>query len=97
MKHPRAMHDLRGAASRPTRAGPLTEQKAYAALTGLAWERQRLLGQQESWQLRLSRITKRLAEIDVQVQRLRAQLPQTARGARPPLRRRSSAEIEFRY
>lgn len=97
MRQLRTIHDIRGGGSRSARPGPLTEPAAYATLTQLARERQRLLSQQESSRLRLGRISKRLAEIDGQVQRLSSQLPQIADKAGRPRRRRPVTEIEFRY
>ena len=86
MKRLRTAQDIRSAPRRSACQGPVTEQWAYGLLTGLARERQRLLGQQESWQRRLRQVTGRLAEIDAQAQRLHRQLPQTV-GRRQVLRR----------
>jgi hypothetical protein len=100
MKRLRTAQDIRSAPRRSVCHGPVTEQSeqwAYGLLTGLARERQRLLSQQVSWQRRLVRISRSLAEIEIQAERLHRQLPETA-GRRQVLRRSPPrAEIEFRY
>ena len=78
MKPIRTAQDIRGAPRRSAGQGPVTEQRAYGLLTGLARERQRLLSQQQSWQRRLVRISRSLAEIDAQAARLHGRLPATA-------------------
>ena len=82
MRPLRTAQDIRTAPKGSACRGPATEQWAYASLTRLARERQRLLSQQASWQRRLGRITRRLAEIDAQAERLHRQLPERAAGGR---------------
>lgn len=95
MRPLRTAQDIRTAPKGSACRGPATEQWAYASLTRLARERQRLLSQQASWQRRLGRITRRLAEIDAQAERLHRQLPERV-GRRQVLRRSPPrAEIEF--
>ena len=96
MKSPPTLRDIRGAASLATCPGPASEQKTYAQLTVLARERQRLLGQQESWHRRLRQIAGRLAEIDARSEQLRGQLPELTQGHQLP-GRRPRVEVEFRY
>ena len=67
---PRSVADARTARSLPPRAGAGAVPDAYAKLTQLAREKQRLLGEQDLWQRKLARITTRLAEIDHQMTRL---------------------------
>jgi hypothetical protein len=86
MRPLRTAQDIRTAPRRLACHGPFTEQRAYGLLTGLARERQRLLSQQQSWQRRLVRISRSLAEIDAQAARLHGRLPGTA-GGREVLRR----------
>jgi hypothetical protein len=86
MRPLRTAQDIRSAPRRSACRGPVTEQWAYGLLTGLAREKQRLIGQQESWQRRLGQVNRRLAEIEAQVQRLHRQLPETA-GRRQVARR----------
>ena len=78
MKPVRTAQDIRSAPRRSACPGPVTEQWAYGLLTGLAREKQRLIGQQESWQRRLGQVTARLAEIEAQAQRLHRRLPEAA-------------------
>lgn len=87
MKRLRTAQDIRSAPRRSPCPGMVTEQWAYGLLTGLARERQRLLGQQQSWQRRLRQVTRRLTEIDAQAQRLHRQLPETV--GRRQVQRRS--------
>ncbi len=96
MKRLRTAQDIRSAPRRSACQGLVTEQYAYALLTGLARERQRLLSQQESWQRRLVRIRRSLAEIDAQADRLHRQLPGTVGRPQVPRRRPTAGEIEFR-
>ena len=97
MRPLRTAQDIRTAPKGSACRGPATEQWAYASLTRLARERQRLLSQEASWQRRLGRITRRLAEIDAQSERLHRQLPERA-GRRQVLRRSPPrAEIGFPY
>jgi hypothetical protein len=96
MRNVRTLQDIRGAVTVPTCPGPATELKTYSRLTVLARERQRLIGQQESWQRRLRQITGRLTEIDAESERLRERLPENAGERRPP-RRKPRAGVEFRY
>lgn len=90
MKPVRTAQDIRSVPRRSACQGPVTEQWAYGLLTGLARERQRLIGQQESWQRRLRQVTRRLAEIEAQAQRLHRQLPQA--GGRRQVPRRSPSQ-----
>jgi small-conductance mechanosensitive channel len=97
MRPLRTAQDIRSAPRGLACRGPANEQWAYALLTRLARERQRLVTQQASWQRKLGHITRGLAEIDAQAERLQGQLPETA-GRRQVLRRSPpQAEIEFRY
>jgi hypothetical protein len=95
MRPLRTAQDIRTAPRRLACQGPVTEQRAYGLLTGLARERQRLLSQQESWQRRLVRIGRNLAEIDAQTARLHRRLPETTGRrqvlSRGPRRPRSSS------
>ena len=104
MRPLRTAQDIRTAPKGSACRGPATEQWAYASLTRLARERQRLLSQQASWQRRLGRITRRLAEIDAQAERLHRQLPErglaagsapqpTARDRVPLLTNRAENEV----
>jgi hypothetical protein len=86
MKPLRTAQDIRSAPTRLSCQGPVTEQRAYGLLTGLARERQRLLSQQETWQRRLVRISRSLAEIDAQTARLHRRLPETAGRRQVPRR-----------
>lgn len=87
---PRTVTDTRTARSLPARPGPASEQDAYALLTQLAREKQRLLGEQDLWRRKLQRITARLAEIDSRTQRLHRQAPRH----NPPTHWK---ETEFQY
>jgi chromosome segregation ATPase len=68
---PRTAQDIRPSRSVPARAGRDSEQASYARLSQLAKEKHHLLGEQEVWQRKLERITKRLCEIDEQMNALR--------------------------
>jgi hypothetical protein len=97
MRPLRTAQDIRSAPRGLACKGSANEQWAYALLTRLARERQRLLTQQASWQCKLGQITRSLAEIDAQTERLHRQLPETV-GRRQVLHRSPPrAEIEFRY
>jgi septal ring factor EnvC (AmiA/AmiB activator) len=71
---PRTAQDIRPSRSVPARAGRDSEQASYARLSQLAKEKHHLLGEQEVWQRKLERITKRLGEIDEQMNALRKQV-----------------------
>lgn len=94
---PRTVADVRTVRSMPARSGPGGEQDAYAALGQLAREKRRLLAEQELWQRKLERITRRLAEIDAQAGRLSRPLPPVH--DRPPPRpsRQRRPQFEFPY
>ena len=94
---PRTVQDVRTARSIQARSGAGGEQDAYAVLGQLAREKRRLLQEQELWQRKLERITRRLAEIDAQAGRLsRAMPPVHGRQAPRPSRPRRH-EVEFPY
>lgn len=82
MKPLRTAQDIRRAPRTAACLRSAAEPGIYALLSGLARERQRLLGQQESWRRKLIWITRRLAEIDAETGRLHGHLPQTV-GGRP--------------
>lgn len=94
---PRTAHDIRTARSLPARAGPGSEQDAYVRLSQLASEKHRLVGEQELWQRKLERITKRSREIDSQMDRLRRQVSEThdEQGSRSPGRRWREFELPY--
>ncbi len=94
---PRTVHDIRTARSLPARAGPGSEPDAYVRLSQLASEKHRLMGEQELWQRKLERITKRLREIDLHMDRLRRQVSEIhdEQGSRSP--ERLWREIELPY
>ena len=94
---PRTVADVRTARSMPARSGPGGEQDAYAVLGQLARERRRLLQEQELWQRKLERITRRLAEIDAQAGRLSRLVPPAHDRQAPRPRRQRWQEIEFPY
>lgn len=81
----------------PARAGPGSEPDGYVRLSQLASEKHRLLGEQELWQRKLERITKRLTEIDLHMDRLRRQVSEIhdEQGSRSPAR--LWREIELPY
>jgi len=89
MKPLRTAQDIHRAPRTSACLRSAAEPGVYALLSGLARERQRLLGQQQSWQRKLTWITRRLAEIDVETGRLHGKLPQMAGGrpVRSPSRR----------
>jgi hypothetical protein len=64
----------------------------YAQLAQLARERQRLAGEQNLWQRKLERITRRLAEIDSQIQHLDRHTPHTSP---PPTRPHHQTEFPY--
>jgi hypothetical protein len=89
MKPLRTAQDIHGAPRTSAYQRSSAEPGLYALLSGLARERQRLLSQQESWQRKLTWITRRLAEIDAETGKLHGRLPQAASGrpVRGPSRR----------
>jgi hypothetical protein len=89
----RGVADARTVQSLPVRVGPGGEREVYAQLAQLARERQRLAGEQDLWQRKLERITRRLAEIDSQIQRLDHHTPHTS----PPPTRPPHHQTEFPY
>lgn len=84
---PRAVRDIRTAPSMP--GGAWRGQ--------LARERYHLLEEQELWQRKLGRITRRLTEIDSQMKRLNRQVPSAHDQQKPRPPRRLWQEIEFPY
>jgi hypothetical protein len=94
---PRAVRDIRTASSMPGGARPGREQGAYARPGQLARERYHLLEEQELWQRKLGRITRRLTEIDSQMERLNRQVPSAHDEQKPRPPRRLWQEIEFPY
>ena len=81
----------------PGGARPGREQGAYARPGQLARERYHLLEEQELWQRKLGRITRRLTEIDSQMERLNRQVPSAHDEQKPRPPRRLWQEIEFPY
>ena len=88
----RTVQDARTARSLPARLGPGGDHDAYAQLAQLAREKHRLRGERELWQRKLDRITRRLTEIDTQMQRLERHTHQPTPPPHPHWR-----EIEFPY
>jgi hypothetical protein len=89
----RGVADARTARSLPVRVGPGGEREVYAQLAQLARERQRLAGEHDLWQRKLTRITRRLTEIDSQIQRLNHPTPHTG----PPPTTPPHHQTEFPY
>ena len=94
---PRTAQYVRPARSIPARVGPGSEQDAYVRLSQLAREKHRLHGEQELWQRKLDRITKRLTEIDSQMDWVRRQVPEMQEEERSRFPGRLWQEIEFPY
>jgi hypothetical protein len=88
----RGVADARTVQSLPVRVGPGGEREVYARLAQLARERQRLAGEQDLWQRKLERITRRLAEIDSQIQHLDRHTPHTSP---PPTRPHHQTEFPY--
>jgi hypothetical protein len=94
---PRTVQDVRTARSLPARATAGSEHDAYARLSQLARERRRLLEEQALWQRKLERITRRLAEIGAQTERLNRQPPPAGHDQAPRPGGAPWQEIEFPY
>ena len=94
---PHVGQDIGTAPSMPGGAWPGRGRGAYARPGQLARERYHLLEEQELWQRKLGRVTRRLTEIDSQMKRLDRQVPSAhdEQKSRPP--RRLWQEIEFPY
>ncbi len=94
----RTVQDVRTARSLPGRITPgRSAQDAYARLSQLARERRQILAEQELWQRKLGRISKRLAEIDAQMESLNRHVPPAYDEQMPRPPRRLWQEIEFPY
>jgi chaperonin cofactor prefoldin len=81
----------------PSRVGAGHDRDAYARLGQLAIQKHRLREEHELWQRKLARISRRLAEIDSQTDRLRRQVAEMRGEQRQRFPGRPWREIEFPY
>jgi hypothetical protein len=91
------VHEVRTVNSTAARAGPVGEREAYTRLTQLVSEKHRLTEEQELWQRKVERITRRLTEIDRQMDLMQRHVAEIngEQGSRSP--GRAWREIELPY
>lgn len=94
---PRTVHDVRTVRRTAARAGPVGEREAYTRLSQLASEKRRLTEERELWERKVERITRRLTEIDRQMDRMQRHIAEIngEQGLRSP--GRAWREIELPY
>lgn len=91
------MREVRRTPRSRTARGAVGEREAYTRLSQLVSEKRRLTEERELWQRKVERITRRLTEIDLQMDQMQRHVAALhgAHGSRSP--GRAWREIELPY
>lgn len=94
----RTVHDIRTVRNIPSvRAGRDTEPALYVRMSRLASEKERLQGEYDNWQRKIEQITKRLGDIDAELDQSSRQLSSIPAEQGSRSAKRLWREIDLRY